>query len=111
MENFLTDEDYEKFHQLFVEDTLKRFWISWYQPTEDYRPIYPKGDKEPLGHLYWCTGERADGASTMCAVVDAKDESEAKLTIKKYWPEANEWRFCEERPYNWLPGSDRFPKN
>jgi len=32
----------------------------------------------------------------------------AKRAVKKYWPEAVEWRFCSEKPGDWLPG-DRFP--
>lgn len=82
---------------------LKRFWISWYQPTEDYRPI-----KFPIPVEWWCSGERADGASTLCAMVDALTEEAAKKEIQKYWHEAGEWRFCDEKAIDWLPGS-RFP--
>lgn len=89
---------------------MARFWISWYQPTDDYRPVYdPAKESEPLGHAYWCSGQRcSDDAWTMCAMVDAEDESAAEEVIQKYWPEAKEWRFCEEKPASWTPG-DRFP--
>lgn len=112
MENLLTDEEYEKFHKTLLGESVKRYWISWYQPTEDYRPIY-KGDKEPLNHLYWCTGQRCggDNAFTVCAVVDAENVEEAKKTVQKYWPEANEWRFIEEKEPTYLPSEDRFPRN
>ncbi len=89
---------------------IQRFWISWYQPTEDYRPIYPKGQAAPLAHRYWCSGQRcADDSWTMCAVVDADSEADAKAVVQRYWPEAKEWRFCEPRAADWLPGADRFP--
>lgn len=89
---------------------MRRFWISWWQVTEDWRPVYnPKKEPEPLKHMYWSSGERcSDGAASMCAVVDAKNEADAKRTIRRYWPEAKEWRFCEEKSNEWLPGN-RFP--
>jgi len=89
---------------------MKRFWISWYQPTEDYRPVYdPSKEKEPLDHNYWCSGQRmSDDAWTMCAIVEAGSVEKAEDVIRKYWPEAHEWRFCEEKPLDWTPG-DRFP--
>ncbi len=92
-----------------LKSKIKRFWISWYQPTEDYRPIYgSKKQKEPLNHLYWCSGQRcSDDAWAMCAVVDALNETAAKRTVKKYWPEATEWRFCDEKETDWMP-NDRF---
>lgn len=89
---------------------MKRFWISWYQPTDDYRPVYdPKKESEPLDHNYWASGQRgSDNAWTMCAIVFGKTEAAAKKTIQVYWPEAKEWRFCEEVSEDWTPG-DRFP--
>lgn len=69
------------------------YWISWYQPTEDYRPrVYPP-NPSILG--YWCTGQRSsDGASTLVAWVEAGTEEIAKEYIQIDWPEATEWRFC-----------------
>lgn len=89
-----------------------RFWISWYQPTEDYRPVYdPAKESEPLNHLYWCSGQRgSDDAWTLCAVVDASTDEEARRIVQRYWPEAHEWRFCELKASDWMPG-DRFPSN
>lgn len=87
---------------------INRYWISWYQPTTDYRPLYDsKKEKEPLNKLYWCSGQRGDGQWTMCAVVDAKNGKEAKKTVQKYWPEAEEWRFCSLKDRKFMPG-DRF---
>jgi hypothetical protein len=84
---------------------MKRFWISWYQPTEDYRPL-----KE--GIEYWCTGQTLSEPEqyTLCAIVDAKDEESAEARILKDWPEVTDWRFCEERETDWRPPSDRFSK-
>ena len=82
------------------------FWISWYQPTEDHRPLTYPPNASILG--WWCTGTRgSDDASTMCALVSADSEEAAKQAIRKDWPEAEEWRFCEKKES--LELSDRFP--
>jgi len=91
---------------------MKRFWISWYQPvgeSGDWRPIYnSKKESEPFGNKYWLSGETGDGkAVTICAVVDARSQTEAEKLVKKFWPDAGDWRFCEEHPLPWTPG-DRF---
>ena len=80
-------------------------WISWYQPTDDHRPLtFPPNDKV-LG--WWCTGQRgSDGASTMVAMIDVENKGDAEQAVLKDWPEA-EWRFCEDRDH--LRLSDRFP--
>jgi len=69
-------------------------WISWYQPTEDYRPTqYPPTE----GILaWWKTGE-SDRGATLVALIDAETEDAAKGHIHLNWPEASEWRFCEDR--------------
>lgn len=87
----------------------KRYWISWYQPTRDPRPIYTAGREPAVARNYWISGERFDGASTICAVVDASSEPQAKAQVRKYWPEAREWRFCEQKEAKWRPAKDRFP--
>ena len=82
------------------------FWLSWYQPTEDYRPLKFPPNEAVLG--WWCSGERCSGgAATLVAEVLAVDEAEAKAVVVKDWPEAREWRFCKESatPHS----SDRFP--
>lgn len=87
---------------------MKFFWISWYQPGEDYRPPKWPLPKSFLG--YWCSGEAFDGSySTLCAHVKAKDESAAKSLIAASWPDHGDFRFCEEKAEGWTPGS-RFPK-
>lgn len=79
------------------------FWISWYQPTEDHRPLTYPPNESVLG--WWCSGS-TDDSSVLCALVRAKDEDDAKAAITKDWPEANDWRFCNEKPD--LSLSDRF---
>ncbi|MEM7284534.1 MAG: hypothetical protein AAF438_23290 [Pseudomonadota bacterium] len=82
------------------------YWISWWQPTEDVRPMtYPPG-KSILG--WWKTGSRLeDGASSLCAMVVAPNEQTAKEAIQTDWPEADEWRFAEVKDPSSL--GDRFP--
>ena len=84
----------------------KYWWVSWYQPTEDIRPLkFPPGEKI-LG--WWNTGYRCDdGAATIVSKVIADAESHAKEEVIKDWPEAQEWRFCDETDGS-RPG-DRFP--
>jgi len=88
-------------------ETLRTYWISWYQPTADYRPnTYPPNN----AILGWhCTGQRlSDGANTIVAHVIAPSVAAAKEAVLVDWPEAREWRFCdlsEPTP----PQSDRFP--
>lgn len=80
-----------------------RYWISWEQPTQDPRPLkYP-----PLPEVLACW-ESGIGAGhfTMCAVVDAPDESGAQAKVRVHWPEATKWRFCTPMP-DWRP-TDRF---
>lgn len=78
-------------------------WISWFQPTEDYRPLTYPPHKEILG--WWCTGYR-DEEATICALVDVDTEEQAQLIIKQDWPEVEEWRFCEDKENKKV--SDRF---
>lgn len=88
------------------ESTPRRFWVSWLQPTIDYRPLrYP-----PFNPImgWWCSGYDENDVATLCAVVLADDDEEAKFNVLQEWPEAERWRFCEEKPAGWVPG-DRFP--
>ncbi len=90
-----------------------RWWISWYQPTQDKRPLTYPPNAAVLG--WWCSGQRCDDdaltlcAWTLCAVVEATTPLSAKRAINKDWPEAKEWRFCEPTEDDFVP-SDRFVK-
>jgi hypothetical protein len=82
-----------------------RYWISWYQPTEDWRPL-------KTGIPHWCTGFTGSTPTeyTICAIVDADNEDAAKTRILEDWPEAHNWRFCSPRPDDYMPPTDRFPQ-
>jgi len=88
---------------------MKRFWVSWYQPTDDCRPI-----KWPLPEFvlgFWSSGERLDPpAHTLCVLIECLSVDMAKAVIHEFWPESTQedFRFCEEKAEGWLPG-DRFP--
>lgn len=86
------------------------WWVSWWQPGDDYRPT---GWPPPAPVLaYWCSGERGDDdniESSLVALVEAPDEDAAWAAILNpaAWPEAGERRFCNERD-RVSPPSDRF---
>lgn len=82
------------------------YWISWYQPTDDHRPLsFPPHDPI-LG--WWRSGRRLiDGQASLVAMVAAEDEAHAKAIIQRDWPEVVEWRFVEQRVE--LDVGDRFP--
>lgn len=85
---------------------MNRFWISWHQPTEDWRSInFP-----PIGVMgYWCSGYRGeDDVPILVALVDAESEDDAKAVVLKDWPEATDWRFVKKRTQDYRTG-DRFP--
>lgn len=90
--------------------STKRFWLSWVQPTEDFRPLTDPPDAGVIG--WWCSGYDGDDRALLCALVRALNLSAAKSCILRSWPEAparrTEWRIEEERASDWLP-SNRFP--
>ena len=87
---------------------MSRFWISWWQPGEDCRPLhFPPKEQRVLG--WWRSG--SDGERTsICALVEASAEWTAKAFVAEDWPESvdAEWRFVERKPDGWLP-NNRFP--
>lgn len=83
---------------------MKRFWISWHQPGDDYRPLTYPPNAAVIG--WWKSGEGR--MPILCAVVAAADEGAACAAVLQDWPEATDWRFCDEKPADWMP-NDRFP--
>lgn len=84
-----------------------RYWVSWVQPTEDFRPMmWPL----PSNMDYWCSGYDSDGMPILCALIDAESDVRAREQIAAYWPETTgvNWRTWDEKPDDWTPG-DRFP--
>jgi hypothetical protein len=85
---------------------VNRYWLSWIQPTKDFRPLTDPPNAAILG--WWCSGYDSDDNATLCAGVEAKSERSAKAAVHIDWPEAKVWRFCEAVPDDFMP-SDRFP--
>ena len=86
----------------------KLYWLSWNQPTEDYRPLQDPPAEGILG--WWCSGH---GEWPMiCAHVVASSEKLAWGTVRKSWPEVtpSTHRFINEHVGDGpvRPG-DRFP--
>lgn len=90
---------------------MKSYWISWYHKPE-------LGGFE-LTAPWWRSGARlvasrfAFDEPTICAAVRADHPEGARdriLTAYDVRPDDLEWRFVEERPDDWSPFSDRFPK-
>lgn len=87
----------------------KRFWISWYQKTEDYRPLVYPPQKGIIG--WWCSGTRlSDGSSTLVALVEVENEDNIPELLKPHWKdeERSDFRFVEEVDMDWKP-NNRFP--
>ena len=85
---------------------VTRFWVSWVQRSDDYRPLGYPPHEPVLG--WWCSGYDSADNATLCALIEAADEKAAEEVIKKEWPEWTEWRFIEPRENDHRPG-DRFP--
>lgn len=94
---------------------MKSYWVSWYH-TPDL------GGFE-LSAPWWVSGARivADRLAfdeqreepIVCAAVRADHPEGARdriLTAYDVRPDGLEWRFVEERPSDWSPFTDRFPK-
>ena len=88
---------------------MNRYWLSWWQGGDDYRPINYPPNEAILG--WWCSGERYRGEESefsMCAAVDAESTHAAWAAIRIDWPDMGEHRFCNVKPANFETG-DRFP--
>lgn len=85
---------------------MNRFWMSWYEPLEDYRPMTYPPNEAVLG--WWCTGYNDRNEPTLCALVQAETESLAWSAIEQDWPELIQ-RFCEPVASDYKITSDRFP--
>lgn len=87
-----------------------RFWLSWEQPSEDYRPISYPPNEAILG--WWCTGlvgtiKPLGSLATLSALVAAETEELAWAAVKQDWPDMGDRRFSVERSGEWIP-TDRF---
>lgn len=78
--------------------------ISWFQPTDDHRPLSFPPNENVLG--WWKTGE-GDRGATLVAIVKAESEEEAQQVILKDWPEVVDWRFCGDQEHTRV--TSRYP--
>ncbi len=88
---------------------MTNYWLSWWH-TQDLSAF-------ELNWPWWVSGYRDGGDeqddAAICAAVQADDEDAAKgIVIAAYdvRPDDVEWRFVSERPADWSPFCDRFPK-
>jgi hypothetical protein len=82
---------------------LKRYWVSWYH-QEDYSSFR-------VDTAWWSTGWN-DTAETICAAVLATDPENARLQITAAYgsPHELKFRFMTEKPGDWSPFGERFPR-
>lgn len=87
---------------------MTRYWLSWEQPSKDYRPMHSPPALPILG--WWCSGWAPAEQAILCAVVEADSEEQAKSALAVDWPETSavEFRFVSRMAPDYLPG-DRFP--
>lgn len=90
---------------------MKRFWLSWYQPGLDHRPLTYPPNAAILG--WWCTGSGEHGGfedvDILCALVEAGSEDSAWKAVLVDWPDMIDHRFIEQHEPNYTVTSDRFP--
>ena len=88
----------------------KRYWVSWWDSSDDVRPLTYPPNESVLG--WWVSGQRGldDGQKSICAMVSADSEEEAQEAIYKDWPKDSivEWRFLTAKD-DGFELSDRFP--
>lgn len=86
---------------------MKRFWVSWWTANDADHGV----TKWPASLVIWVSGQRGDDEDktfqeSLCAVIDAKNETVVWQGLKSWFPDLEE-RFCSEEPADWQPG-DRF---
>lgn len=89
---------------------MRNFWASFYCTEERL------GDFEYHGPWY-VSGEGATDsgawAMSVCVALRADSEEEVRAIIARSFDDGEgpaEWRFIEERPTDWKPFSERFPR-
>lgn len=97
---------------------MTRFWISWTEPAlPDEDPGEPEfvelvfGGTTEIVRAWirgWTMRDYKVNLATVCAVIDAEDETSARRIVKRSYRPL-EWRFCHARPADWMPPVDKFP--
>ena len=90
---------------------MTRYWMSWIEHSEDFRPLTSPPIDAVLG--WWKSGEPGEGGgSILVALVEAHSEGQAMNMIAVDWPISGairEWRFIRNVGFDWRPPGDRFP--
>jgi hypothetical protein len=84
---------------------MNNYWVSWYH-KKNHSPF-------EIHSPWWISGEDENGSLTICAAIKAHDQHHARSIILSSYddlPDNLQFRFFEERPYGWIPFTDRFPK-
>ena len=87
-----------------VEDARRRYWVSWVEDSEDYRPLTSPPNKAILG--WWCTGTDGNGKAIICAFVEVfGGKEDVEKSIKIGWPcdSERQWRFCDQVSSSFVP--------
>lgn len=66
-----------------------RYWVRWYEYCPDNRPVTDPPAESILA--WWETG-RGNDYSTICAVIEATNEDEAKELVSSNWPDDGSWK-------------------
>lgn len=86
-----------------VNKQAQKWWVRWYVPGGDSRPV-----TVPTPIEWWCSGY-SDTHAINCGIVHAGTEAEALTAVRDNgWPECEELDFCNAVEPDWRPGS-RFP--
>lgn len=106
-EMIVSDSDIKRVVELLKAPKAKptkAFWVRWYAvPEASFETTTP----------WWVSGEAGDGSYLIfVAAVRATDADAAKDVIRSaYAGEVIiEWSFVNERPSDWAPFGDRFPR-
>lgn len=82
----------------------KNFWVSWYADP---------GRSFELRSPWWVSGETGQ-STTIVAAIKAHSEDEARDVVRGAHddpPAKIRWRYVTERPDDWSPFNDRFPRD
>jgi len=91
-----------------LNDKGTRYWVSFW--VNDI--VLPHFE---MHRPWWISGQDMNDRSSICCAVIADNEDEVKKYVlscfdEGHVPEKLEYRFIEERPKDWDPFYDRFPK-
>lgn len=79
------------------------YWISWHQPTEDYRPLTDPPHPQVMG--WWCSGYDAYDIALLCACAEQSGSDGLRPTFlgSNDWRELHDVQFHSVRDARSLP--------